>query len=581
MSVKSRGSAVGKILSRLRFADDLESEFLEDYYQKGIKQVRVACFAGIFLFDIMHFMYLMQKPVNHELVSQTAAIRFGIVTPIYVFLFILTFTPYFKKYMQEYTSLAMVTMGVALAKIIMLLPPPMNYFAVTGMIIVLMANFSLVKLRFIYATISAWIILFSFLYFAIFVHDVSPKFIFPTMTFWCGTVFIGMLSNYFMETSTRQEFLLNRELVNQKKSAESATRLKDKFISLVSHDLRAPLGGIETLLEISSDSGNKNDVMQAVKGSVKGLMETIDRLLDVDRLQSGELVPFKKFIDGRLLITNSIEILYPLAEKKGVVIINEVSESTRLVADPVLLGEVIQNLVSNAIKFCNLGGSIKIQNSGSDIKKGKNSLFPAMTIMIRDTGVGMDTSTINSLFNSDERNSTLGTAGEGGTGMGLHYSREIMESHGGSIEVESVKGEGSTFRLNLPEMTKLVIIVDDQEVQRRIIRRYICGEFSGIEVMEAENGRDALELMDETVPTLIITDIHMLEMDGIDLLRRIKSDSRTKHVPVILNTALKVMHLKDGRKVESRQFAMSNGADEFLLKPVIPEEFLPRVGKYI
>jgi signal transduction histidine kinase len=232
-----------------------------------------------------------------------------------------------------------------------------------------------------------------------------------------------------------------KELRVAKDNAENANLLKDKFVSIASHDLKVPIGAIRELLNASLDPTlSPEEVRNNAKSchdGTKGLLEMIDKLLDVSRLQTGSIHPEKEGFD---LLPVTLEVLNkvsPLADAKGIRIINVIDWRDYLYADKVLAGVVMQNLLTNAIKFTPKGGIVTIYVPAPN------------TVAIKDTGVGIPMSMKPYLFRHDVKTVRLGTAGETGTGLGLPFCHDIMKAHGGVLTVET--GEtGAIFYAKFP-----------------------------------------------------------------------------------------------------------------------------------
>ncbi|MDH5637150.1 MAG: sensor histidine kinase [Nitrospinota bacterium] len=238
------------------------------------------------------------------------------------------------------------------------------------------------------------------------------------------------------------------KLSQEKNKAEEATLLKDKFVALVSHDLRSPLGSMINMLELVKPektdlTGTENNrrLMSMATRAAHGLMDMIDNLLDISRLQTGSVRVSKKQVNVRLLIESIAQTERFRADEKEVQIVNQVPPDYFLHADYHLYGEVIQNLLSNAVKFCRPGDSVTIYRPEDQ---------PG-ALAIRDTGVGIPPDTISHLFDHSQKTTSQGTAGERGSGLGLPYCHDIMEAHGGYIRVESEPGSGSVFTITAPE----------------------------------------------------------------------------------------------------------------------------------
>ncbi|MBI3794906.1 MAG: sensor histidine kinase [Nitrospinae bacterium] len=238
-----------------------------------------------------------------------------------------------------------------------------------------------------------------------------------------------------------------RILREEKENAENATRLKDKFVALVSHDLKSPLLGIIELLKVMDSDAKKpldsehSARLKKILNSSRGLVKMINKLLDVNQLQIGAITPAKMKINCHGLVERHIELVRFLAEKKGVCIRNNVPPGMFVTADPDLLGECVSNLLSNAIKFCDGGREVTVFNPG----------VAPTTLAVRDDGPGVDEQFLPGLFRREIKTSSMGTGGERGTGFGLPFCNDIMKAHGGSITVESETGLGSTFYLVLPD----------------------------------------------------------------------------------------------------------------------------------
>ncbi|MBI5179162.1 MAG: hybrid sensor histidine kinase/response regulator [Nitrospinae bacterium] len=250
-----------------------------------------------------------------------------------------------------------------------------------------------------------------------------------------------------------------------------------------------------------------------------------------------------------------------MAEKKNIAIVNTVPPGTRLYADPSLYGEVLQNLLSNAVKFTREGGTVTLF-----IPPGE----PA-TLAVRDTGTGITPPLLPKLFRYEEKTSTFGTAGEPGTGLGLPLSHEIIQAHGGSIRVESAAGSGSTFYVAIPPVRPVLLIVEDEGAVRYLMKEYL--READLEIVEAENGRQALATLAEREVHLLLTDLKMPVMDGFELLEAVKKNPKTTRVPVIVITS--------SSDQKTRQKAFNLGADDYVTKPLNPEDLIPRVRKIL
>ncbi len=359
---------------------------------------------------------------------------------------------------------------------------------------------------------------------------------------------------------------IERELLRSKEKAEKATREKDRYISLIAHDLKEPFASIVGFMRlILSDTSITIDAkfrerFNIVLEQSENTVNMIDEILFSSRFNTGRIKLQPKFIDGYMAVFSMVANYGPLAREKGVELKIDVPKGARLYVDPSLFSEVLQNLITNAIKFCNGGDTITF-------------FVPPdapWVIALKDTGVGIDGKMIENLFRYDVKTAGTGTAGEKGTGLGLPLCQEIMEAHGGTLEVESKEGMGTVIYARLPYVKPTILLVDDEEVARYIMNAKLAQVNASS--IEARSGVEALEILEEEKVHLILLDIIMPGMDGFEVLRRLKENGDTQNIPVIVVTS-------DSR-IETRDLALRMGAEDFISKPVKEEELIPRVRKF-
>ncbi len=368
----------------------------------------------------------------------------------------------------------------------------------------------------------------------------------------------------FADITEARDARLALELAKQE--AEEAGHVKDQFVSLMAHDLRAPIAAAMSMVQmVTTDrdpalAEQQRETLRAVYDRLEQQLSLIDEVLKLTRLRTGKLRVRKRPVTAGVLLSVALGLRFQ-AEQKGQRLINEVPEGLVLAADPILFGHVMQNLVSNAIKFSPPGATVRMfvppERPG--------------TVAVRDEGVGIEPKRIPDLFRSDVRTSTLGTAGERGTGMGLPLSYDIMAAHGGALRLETEPGKGSTFYADLPTFRPVVLVVDDEVDLRTLFKHYLVRQ--GCEVIEAGSGEEALDQLQTVHPTLVITDIQMPRLDGFGLLDAIRRNPDTAEIPVIVVTV--------GTDVEIRDKAFSLGANDFVTKPIVPNDFLPRARRFL
>jgi PAS domain S-box-containing protein len=244
---------------------------------------------------------------------------------------------------------------------------------------------------------------------------------------------------------------VEEELRKAKEQLEEEVQTKDKFFSIISHDLRSPftaLLGYSRMLVEDYDSFSEEEVKEAIRAlnqTSENIFYLLDGLLTWSRAQRGKLEFNPAMINLNEVVNNLFELLFPVADQKGVTLLSEVIPNTMVFADYDLLQGILRNLISNAIKFTGDGGTITVKHK---------PLPDADAISIVDTGVGMTEKDVDKLFRIDVHHSTPGTNNEPGTGLGLVLVKELVEKHGGKISVSSVLGKGSIFEFTLPKEKK-------------------------------------------------------------------------------------------------------------------------------
>ena len=348
-----------------------------------------------------------------------------------------------------------------------------------------------------------------------------------------------------------------------KETAEEATVLKDKFVSLVSHDLKAPLASMSGFLKlVRNDYAEQlNDgakmILDRAVDSGEAMVHLIDDLLTISRFNTGQLKLNRQFFDAEYLGVMIAANYSNLARQKGIKIESTIPANSRIFGDKALLTEAVQNLVTNAIKFCKSGDHITISLAEGD----------ASTICVRDTGPGIHPNLLNALFKFEEK-----TSSEPGTGFGLPLVKNIVELHGGELEIKSDPGKGCLFGLNLPYVRPKILLVDDDR-NFRLMQIMQLRELNA-DIIEAENGQDALNMMTSVRPDLVITDIQMPVMDGLELLKRVRGEPETKDIPVIAVSSESGMEIRDT--------VFKFGGDDFITKYKTDTiDFLPRVRRFI
>jgi signal transduction histidine kinase len=248
------------------------------------------------------------------------------------------------------------------------------------------------------------------------------------------------------ERSAREEAAaMHHELARKNEQLLEADRLKDEFVALISHDLRTPLTSIIGYLELTLDDGNLSEEQRGYLGvadrNADRLLHLVNDLLFVARLEAGELNLQPSELDLAALVRQSVSEAAPRASAGGIELTCETDGAVPIQADKGRMFQVLDNLVSNAIKFTPAGGGVNVSVGPSN---------GVVQLKVTDTGIGIDEAEQTQLFERFFRTATVAEQQIPGTGLGLYIARVIVEAHGGSIEVESRPGEGSSFCVELP-----------------------------------------------------------------------------------------------------------------------------------
>ncbi|MGE5431905.1 MAG: PAS domain S-box protein [Syntrophomonadaceae bacterium] len=307
---------------------------------------------------------------------------------------------------------------------------------------------------------------------------------------------------------------------------------KDKFLSIISHDLRTPFSSILGFTDLLlSDDGlseaQRTQYITFIHESSGNMLQLVNSLLDWTRLQTGRIKFEPERMNIREVIQKSITIMAGTALQKGVRLESLLEHDIYVHADQNLLLQVFNNLISNSIKFTNAGGSITV--SCRPAEGQAHYLF-----IVKDTGVGIKKEDLEKLFRVDSKFTLEGTMGEKGSGLGLSIVREIIEKHGGDIHAESEYGFGSEFHFTLPAAAANILLVDDNKTDRLLYHKILKNIVPNYRIDEADNGKDALEIIAKKTPALVITDHDMPVMSGYDLVKNLNGMDLKGKPPVIV-----------------------------------------------
>ncbi len=431
----------------------------------------------------------------------------------------------------------------------------------------------------------------------VFLHVQTP-FIYTMYAYAIYGLIIILIFIYFshytiIRYTTKKKLLLENE---HNEKLHELDELRTKFFINVSHDLRTPLtligGPLENILQTKNLNKDLQEKLQLIKRNVKRLNYLVEQLLDVRKAESGKLTSQPKSEDIVSFTNEEIAHFTYAAKQKGLKL-NVKSNSEQITAcfDRAMISKVYFNVISNAIKFTDRGeiviGIEKVEKDNYEILKKGN--FQSYTkVEVRDTGKGISRDQIDNIF---ERFYQGKKQSGSGYGIGLSHSRELIDAHFGYIEVESTEGVGTIIRFFLPDIefveepertlvtstediyfnadaaevyneetktdtAKTILVVEDNVDMRSFVKSELKKEYN---IVEASDGIEGIKQANEYLPDIIVCDIMMPNMDGIELCEKLKANLATSHIPIILLTA-KVDN-------ETKYESIETGADDYIPKP--------------
>jgi len=357
-----------------------------------------------------------------------------------------------------------------------------------------------------------------------------------------------------------------------KESAENLKKLneaKDRFLSIISHDLRTPFSSILGFTDLLIDDDTLSDFekkqyISYIQDSSKSMLALVNSLLDWTRLQTGRIKFEPEKIDARGLVDSSIKTVSGNAMKKGIKIQNLVKSNQYLFVDKSLALQVFNNLLSNAVKFTKRGDSITISAKPA-------SVLRFMQFSVKDTGKGIKPDNLSKLFNIETKFTSEGTAGEKGSGLGLSLVKEIIVKHGGTIDAKSEYEKGSEFIFSLPIASSKILLVEPNKRDRILYSKILMNITPEYAVSIVSNGSEALERIISSPPALVITEHQMPIMSGYNLLRElIKSDLKSTTPLIVLTSKID--------RIEVQQY-VELGIEHIFTKPVNLRSFKEAIEK--
>jgi signal transduction histidine kinase/DNA-binding response OmpR family regulator len=390
---------------------------------------------------------------------------------------------------------------------------------------------------------------------------------------------INLLVDRAVRGAEREAFLIERERLIDDLQAASAA--KSDFLAAMSHELRTPLNAIIGFSELLSEGGDEAGDAKTVASysehiheSGLHLLELVNDVLDLARVEAGRLdlkpLPFE--LDA--LVRQTVATMQPLADQKQLSLTLQLAPVT-IDADPSRVRQVVLNLLSNAVKFTGDGGEIRLSLEAGEDGQAR--------LTVSDTGRGIPADELERIFEAFHQADDGGvTTHHEGTGLGLALTRQLVEAHGGRIEVRSEVGRGSEFTVTLPVERSAapstepapslpagvprVLVIEDDPAARELLRVHL--ESAGYAVAATGSGRQGLAWIGELQPDAVLLDILLPDLDGWEILQRAKSDAATRSIPIMVVSV-----------VDDRELGLALGAVDYVVMPASRERLLEALGR--
>jgi len=322
------------------------------------------------------------------------------------------------------------------------------------------------------------------------------------------------------------------EMIKQKNDdLESLNSSKDNFISILSHDLRAPftsiLGFSEIILNESQlPEKDKVEYIRFIHDSSQSQLQLINHLFDWSHLQTGRLQLETQRLHAQSITYNCVSYLTGLAVRKNIHIDVKVPEAFHIDADERLITKVLINLISNAVKFSPVNELVEISANVY------NNDF--IEFVVRDKGVGISEANSEKVFDIGKMFSTEGTKGEKGSGLGLMLAKQIIEKHRGEIWFFSKEGRGSEFHFTIPAAASTILLVLERNEVLNDLKQSLEQSFPNLKVMAAENAFEALEKISIKLPSLLICEHNLPLMDGLQFVNTVREKHKNIQLPFVV-----------------------------------------------
>lgn len=423
--------------------------------------------------------------------------------------------------------------------------------------------------------------------------------------------FLGETFNAMIEAlaESRSQIRGHNELLEQRikgrtaqfeeatRRAEAASQAKSEFLANLSRELSKPINSVIGIVDIALQkhlSREEVDELQNAQECAQSLLSLLNDILDLSKIEAGKMILDKALFDIRALLAECIKTHEPQASRIGIELRADVTPEVpaQISGDPTILRQILSNLLSNAVQFTE-HGSVVIRVDGNSSGAGEFSL----RLAVQDTGTGIPAGKLLSIFDTFTHVDGNVSPLRAGAGLGLAITRKLVELQGGEISVESEPGRGSTFIVTLPcaagdvnpdkgrgteqapaqgvgviPSTARILVVEDNPVNQKVVT--VALRKRGYVIELANDGQEALnKLASRGDFDLILMDVQMPVLDGLETTRLIRSDPRWKDVPIVAMTA----HAMTGDK----ERCLEAGMNGYISKPVHPSHLLATLEEYL
>ncbi len=389
------------------------------------------------------------------------------------------------------------------------------------------------------------------------------------------------------------------ELVTAKERAEAASRAKSEFLANMSHEIRTPMNGVVGMAQALNATildDRQRDLLQIITNSGNNLVAIINDILDISQIEAGKLELKEAPFDFEAMTREVVRLLEVRARDKGIAVALDIDPEapSRVIGDEGRIRQILVNLIGNAIKFTEVG-RVDVRVSGSTL--GENA---QLVVSVADTGVGIPAEKLATIFEKFEQVDNSRSRRYEGAGLGLAITKQLVGLMGGTIRVESAVGKGAAFRVELALIVDTarassaaapcaavsrpapvdgggairsarirVLLAEDNAVNQMVVKAMLSGE--GVDIVCAENGEIAVAEFGKARPDVILMDVSMPKMDGVEATRAIRSMESGVRTPIVAVTAHAMQ--------DDADYFREAGMDDVVSKPVRKEQLLDAIRR--